>query len=56
MQAGQTLSKICEAHYGTSSRGLVAALARYNGLANADALSVGDRLRPAGFAPGRGRR
>jgi nucleoid-associated protein YgaU len=45
VQPGQTLSQICEAHYGTSNRSLVGALAEYNGLADADALSVGDRLR-----------
>ena len=44
VQPGQTLSQIVEAHYGTSSVGLVRALADYNGLANPDALGVGDRL------------
>ena len=44
VQPNQTLSRITEAHYGTSARALVAALAEYNGLANPNALAVGDRL------------
>mgnify|MGYP001297500081 CR=1 FL=1 len=41
---GQTLSGIAQAHYGTSEKGLVQALAAYNGLAHADQLAAGDRL------------
>lgn len=45
VQPGQTLSQICEAHYGTAASSLVRALADYNGLADVDALGVGERLR-----------
>jgi nucleoid-associated protein YgaU len=39
---GQTLSKIAATHYGAASNALVLALARYNGLQDADLLRVGD--------------
>ena len=44
VQPGQTLSQICEAHYGTAASSLVRALADYNGLADLDSLGVGDAL------------
>jgi nucleoid-associated protein YgaU len=42
---GQTLSTICREHYGTASAALVAALARFNGMASADALQAGQKLK-----------
>jgi nucleoid-associated protein YgaU len=45
VRAGQTLSSIAEAHYGESAPELVRALARYNGLEDADLLRIGDRIR-----------
>lgn len=41
VQPGQTLSGIAHAHYGTAPTALVEALAKYNGLANPDALKAG---------------
>ena len=45
VEAGQTLSKIAKAHYGSAARDLVGALARYNGLADENALRAGQRLK-----------
>jgi nucleoid-associated protein YgaU len=45
VEPGQSLSEIARAHYGTAARDLVAALARYNALADADSLRAGARLR-----------
>lgn len=45
VQPGQSLSKIAAAQYGTSKKELVDALARYNGLASADALQSGFKLK-----------
>ncbi|MCE9592781.1 MAG: LysM peptidoglycan-binding domain-containing protein [Planctomycetes bacterium] len=42
---GMSLSKIAAAQYGTSNKALVDALARYNGLASADALQAGVTLK-----------
>ena len=44
VREGQSLSKIAAAHYGEATRELVEALARYNGMEDADLLKVGDRL------------
>jgi nucleoid-associated protein YgaU len=41
---GQSLSKIAAAHYGEATRALVDALARYNGLDDANLLKAGDTL------------
>lgn len=41
---GQSLSVICQEHYGTARKSLVDALAAYNGLPNADSIRVGDSL------------
>lgn len=45
VEAGQSLSKIAAAHYGTAPSELIAALARYNGLSSPDELREGQRLR-----------
>jgi nucleoid-associated protein YgaU len=45
VQSGQTLSKIARSRYGTASASVVDALARYNGLADADALRAGQTLK-----------
>lgn len=45
VEAGQSLSKIASAHYGTATAELVAALARYNALSSPDELRAGQRLR-----------
>jgi hypothetical protein len=42
---GQSLSTICQSRYGTSRPEVVQALARYNGLKDANALRAGDTLR-----------
>ena len=44
VRAGQTLSGIAHAHYGTAPPELVQALAEYNGLENADSLRAGQTL------------
>jgi nucleoid-associated protein YgaU len=44
VRAGQTLSQIAYAHYGTAPEALVKALATYNGLSDPDALRAGRRL------------
>lgn len=43
--AGETLGRICAAHYGTSEKSLVAAVARANNLPSPDAIKVGQILR-----------
>jgi nucleoid-associated protein YgaU len=45
IEPGETLSQIAKEHYGSAAHDLVAALARYNGLADADELVVGAVLR-----------
>lgn len=45
VQAGQTLSSICEAHYHSARPALVAALARYNKLADASRMRAGQKLK-----------
>lgn len=45
VESGQTLSEIARAHYGTAAQELVKALAKYNGLADANAVRVGQKLR-----------
>ncbi|MCC6406173.1 MAG: LysM peptidoglycan-binding domain-containing protein [Planctomycetes bacterium] len=45
VQPGASLSKLAAAHYGTSKKELVDALARYNGLASANALQAGQTLK-----------
>lgn len=45
VEAGQSLSKIASAHYGTAPAQLVDALARYNALTSPDELRAGQRLR-----------
>ncbi|MBI5435479.1 MAG: LysM peptidoglycan-binding domain-containing protein [Planctomycetes bacterium] len=45
VQPGASLSKLAAAHYGTSKKELVDALAHYNGLSSADALQAGQKLR-----------
>jgi hypothetical protein len=45
VESGQTLSKIAKAHYGTAARDVVRALARYNGLADENALKLGQPLK-----------
>jgi nucleoid-associated protein YgaU len=45
VQAGQTLSGIAHAHYGHAPSELVQRLAKYNGLADANALTAGQSLR-----------
>jgi len=42
---GHTLTSIATTHYGAASTELVEALARYNGLSDASALAVGQRLK-----------
>lgn len=42
--AGETLASICALHYGSKKKDVVAALARFNGLADANALRVGQTL------------
>ena len=42
--AGESLGRICAAHYGTSERKLVEAVAKANGLASPDAIKVGQTL------------
>ncbi len=42
--AGDSLSEICERHYGTSRKAVVEAVARANGLSNPGAIRVGQRL------------
>ena len=42
--AGESLGRICAAHYGTSDRKLVEAVAKANGLASPDAIKVGQTL------------
>lgn len=42
--AGQTLASICALHYGSKKKDVVAALARFNGLADANSLRVGQTL------------
>ena len=44
VREGQSLSKIAAAHYGQATRELVDALARYNGLEDANRLEAGDTL------------
>ena len=44
-EAGQTLSSICEAHYHSARPALVAALARYNKLADASRMRAGQKLK-----------
>ena len=44
VQAGDVLGRICRRYYGSASPALVEALARYNGLASADAIREGDAL------------
>lgn len=44
VRAGQTLSELCRAHYGTAPHDLVEALARYNGLKSPDAIAEGETL------------
>jgi nucleoid-associated protein YgaU len=41
---GHSLSEIAKEHYGTASGAVVGALARYNGLTDADRLTAGQRL------------
>lgn len=42
--AGESLGRICAAHYGTSERKLVEAVAKANGLSSPDAIKVGQTL------------
>jgi nucleoid-associated protein YgaU len=44
VQSGDTLSRLCQAHYGTSRPDVVQALAAYNGLKDADSLRAGQTL------------
>jgi nucleoid-associated protein YgaU len=44
VQSGQSLSTICKAHYGSGRIALVRALAKYNGLADANHLRAGQSL------------
>ena len=44
VRAGDNLSSLCQAHYGTSRLDLVQALARYNGLKDPDHLREGQTL------------
>jgi nucleoid-associated protein YgaU len=44
VEPGQSLSKIARAHYGTAARDVVRALARYNGLADENELTAGQKL------------
>lgn len=41
---GETLASICALHYGSKKKDVVAALARFNGLADANALRAGQTL------------
>jgi nucleoid-associated protein YgaU len=43
--AGQSLSTVCQSRYGTSRPDVVQALARYNGLKDANTVRAGDTLR-----------
>lgn len=45
VEAGMSLSKICEAHYGSSKGGILEAVARYNGLSSPGAIRIGQQLR-----------
>ena len=45
VQQGQSLSAICQSHYGTARQDVVAALARFNGVADANRLREGMKLR-----------
>ncbi len=45
VEPGQSLSKIARGHYGTAPVALVRELARYNGLADENALRAGQTLR-----------
>lgn len=42
---GESLSTICEKHYGTSRKDLLSAVARYNGIASVDSIREGQRIR-----------
>jgi len=44
VQRGDSLSSVCQAHYGTSRKEIVQALAAFNKLKNADQLREGDTL------------
>lgn len=45
VEAGQTLSEIARAHYGSAARELVRALAKYNSMTDENALRDGQKLR-----------
>ena len=45
VSAGQSLSKIAREHYGHAPTELITKLAQYNGLASADAVKVGMKLK-----------
>jgi LysM repeat protein len=45
VEQGQTLSSIAREHYGSASPALVRALAAYNGLADGNALPIGQKLK-----------
>ncbi len=45
VQSGQSLSKICQEHYGTARLAVIEAVARYNHLADPDTLREGQKLR-----------
>jgi len=44
IEAGMSLSRICEEHYGSSKGGILEALATYNGLESPSAIRVGQEL------------
>ena len=44
IQPGDVLGKLCAKAYGKGTPGIVAAVARYNGIADPNRLSVGDRV------------
>lgn len=44
VRSGDVLGRICNAHYSTSAREVVAAVAAYNGLASPDQIRVGQVL------------
>lgn len=45
IEAGQSLSEVARAHYGTAPVALVRALALYNGLADENSIRAGQKLR-----------